>query len=102
MKKLIFRNFSTIMQMKNKFTVQDVKYYLDSLLNMKMELDHLPDHLYDFKDDINELMFHPGAKAGNACCDSGCINCVNNTLESDIEKFEELIRDLVVRINHNI
>jgi hypothetical protein len=46
MKKLKFFRFSTKLQMKKKFTHEEIKHYIDSLINMKMDLDSLPDELY--------------------------------------------------------
>lgn len=99
MKKLVFFRFSTKMQMKKKFTFKEIKYYIDSLLNMKIDLDSLPDELDDYKNDINMLIFHPGAKTGADCCNSGCTNCVQNTSEEDAENFNECINNLIDRIN---
>jgi hypothetical protein len=100
MKKLAFFRFSTKFKMKKIFTMQDIKYYIDNLINMKIDLDSLPDELYDYKNDINDLIFHPGAKSGADCCNSGCVNCVQNTSEDDFEKFNELLNNLVDKINH--
>jgi hypothetical protein len=99
MKKIVFFRFSTSLNMKKKFTLSEIKYYIDSLVNMKMDLDSLPDELDDYKNEINELIFHPGAKAGAECCGTGCINCVQNTNEKDVENFDELLNNFIVRIN---
>jgi hypothetical protein len=99
MKKLTFFRFSTKLQMKNKITHEEIKYFIDSLINMKIDLDSLPDELYSYKNDINELIFHPGAKTGAECCGSGCINCVENTGETDVENFNECLNSLIERIN---
>jgi hypothetical protein len=88
--------------MRKKISTQEIKFYLDSLLNMKIDIDNLPDELDDYKKDINDLLFHPGAKSGAECCGSGCLNCVQNINEYDFEKYNECLNNLIDKINSNI
>jgi hypothetical protein len=99
MKKIVFFRFSTKIQMKKKFTFHEIKHYIDNLINMKIDVDNLPEDLENHKNDIFNLIFHPGAKSGADCCNSGCINCVQNTNEEDVENFNECLNNLIDRIN---
>ena len=106
MKKIYLKNFfnfsNHIKTKRKKYTFIEIDNYITAIHNMHLDLDSLPDDLYEYKEDIYKILHLPGVKKSNECCDSGCINCVLNIDEDDINKYNHIVNNLLDRINNRI
>lgn len=90
-------NFSTE-ESHDELSLQELEDMIENLLNDKTSLQDLPKLFKPFSGAISMLPTKPEEPAPGECCGSGCMPCVWDTYERDLEVHQRAVTELSEQI----
>jgi hypothetical protein len=82
-----------------KLTLENLENILVKLTKLEMDLENLPDNLLDYRKDLQAFITKHKIIDPDACCNTGCANCIMNEYEENMHVYVPDLKNLCNKIN---